>query len=643
MPPKVSYQHPADLRPEPTRRKASRTVIPPPPPPPMMPVPNTMTMPVPSINPPTHSNGGSGLSFAQRLYASSNSTDQTPPFITATARDFANTSTPHPPPIHTSSLSSLPTPPLSTSPSPGFNLPRTLPTIPQESHDSVGIDSTTDFYNNNLGFGNSANSRSAHSRNRSNTGWNTPSHGSASSNFSSPHIHGSSEGSLGHPPFHPPLHRTQSYQIPPPPPLSGDLHHPHRASTFAASSSARPSSSSGPRILTTTARPPPNATNISDSTPNLQTVASPPPPTMPSPMPGVVNPGMSGLPSPPYAGSLSPPIGSPPPPPFFPGMPATNAQPAIQPQSKPPTSPPISPAQAAQNEERNKILKQIGLAVGKTAGKAALKVTGHALMSAAGIQPGSMEGKLFTGMGNSILNSDAIGALVNNLAGTNSGVNASNLQAAAQGQPGADYQGIINALMQQQQQQQASTLQIQQSQPGPAANYQALINELQKLQANASSQQQAPVQPQNTAQQQQALFQAQLQQTQALLNGASNPSQQHQNQYQNQHHHNQHHHNQHQNSATSQLNALQQQLQALNQQSQQDPLQALLQQQQSNSNQFDPSSLFTQNNTDFSGLSGGSGFSDFSGGGSSDYGLSDATAYANALAEGFAAQEAAIF
>lgn len=272
-------------------------------------------------------------------------------------------------------------------------------------------------------------------------------------------------------------------------------------------------------------------------------------------------------------------------------------------------------------------------------------------MNAAGIQPGSVEGKLFTGMGNSILNSDAIGALVNNLAGTNSGVNPSNLQAAAQGQPGADYQGIINALMQQQQQ--ASAPQTQQSQPGPPVNYQALINELQKLQANASSQQQAPAQPQGTAQQQstaqllalaqgiqnpsaqtqafsqqQALLQAQMQQTQALLNAASNPPQHHHNQ----HHHNQHHHNQHQ-------------------------LQALLQQQQSNSNQFDPSSLFTQNNTDFlsalglggssgqTDSSGFSGFSDFSGGGfdSSDYGLSDASAYANALAEGFAAQDAAIF
>lgn len=271
------------------------------------------------------------------------------------------------------------------------------------------------------------------------------------------------------------------------------------------------------------------------------------------------------------------------------------------------------------------MLKQIGITVGKTAGKAALKITGHALMNAAGIQPGSMEGKLFTGMGNSILNSDAIGALVNNLAGTNTGADPSNLQAVLQGQPGADYQGIISALMKQQQQ--ANTLQAQQSQPGSAVNYQALINELQKLQANAHPQQQALAQLQASQQ----LSTAQLL---ALAQGAQNPSAP---------------------TQASQLNTLQQQLQALSkqsQQNQQNQLQALLQQQQqSSSNQFDPSSLFTQNNTDFlsalglggsSGQTDYSGFSDFSGGGF-DTSASDAATYASAVADAFAMQDSAIF
>ena len=294
------------------------------------------------------------------------------------------------------------------------------------------------------------------------------------------------------------------------------------------------------------------------------------------------------------------------------------------------------------------MLKQIGLAVGKTAGKAALKITGHALMNAAGIQPGSMEGNLLTGMGNSIINSDAIGAMVNNLAGTNAGANPSNLQAALQGQPGADYQGIINALMQQQQQ--ASTLQPQQSQSGPAVNYQALINELQKLQANAPNsqataqqqstaqllalaqdaqnpspqtlaqqqaalQQQIAAQTQALSQQQQALFQAQMQQTQALLNAASKQPQQQ-------------HHNQHHNSATSQILAS-------------------LQQQVINSSNLNPAGQTDSSGLSglFSGLTTDYGSSNFSGGGfgSSDFGSFDTGFNASAIADGFAIQDSGNF
>ena len=88
-------------------------------------------------------------------------------------------------------------------------------------------------------------------------------------------------------------------------------------------------------------------------------------------------------------------------------------------------------------------------------------------------------------VGKSILNSNVVNALLNIFSGSNSGVNQSTLHAVLQGQPGADYQSIINALTLKQQQ--ANMLRFQGSQQTPPIDYQFLINEV-KIQMIASSQ-----------------------------------------------------------------------------------------------------------------------------------------------------------
>lgn len=161
------------------------------------------------------------------------------------------------------------------------------------------------------------------------------------------------------------------------------------------------------------------------------------------------------------------------------------------------TSPPISPADAtqfaalaAQAAQRAKIFKQVGISVGKTAGKAALQIAGNAALLSVGIPPG-----LAVDVGTSILNSNAVGALVvNAFLGASTGVNLSTLLAVLQGQPGADYQGIINALKLQQQQ-------LRRQPQAPPVDYQALLTELTRILLVAAQQQAVAQQQQAPSQQ----------------------------------------------------------------------------------------------------------------------------------------------
>ena len=163
------------------------------------------------------------------------------------------------------------------------------------------------------------------------------------------------------------------------------------------------------------------------------------------------------------------------------------------------TSPPMSPADTAQSAalavqaaQRAEILKQVGILVRKTASKAALETVGSAALMSVGIPPG-----LAIAVGKSILNSNEVGALVNAFSRENTGVNLSTLLAVIQGQPGADYQAIIDALKLLQQQQ-ANSLQLQEQTQAPPVDYQAVITKLtRRLLAAAQqavAQQQAPSQ-----------------------------------------------------------------------------------------------------------------------------------------------------
>ncbi|KIJ94811.1 hypothetical protein K443DRAFT_683493 [Laccaria amethystina LaAM-08-1] len=529
-PPRASYQHPADLEPDRSQTGPSGGFVAPPPPPPP---PFHSGMPTPSVNGKvSQQSGSSGLSLAQRLYASSNSTEPTPTMISASARDFGRAPTPLAHPIQTPA--STPSP--SVSPSSGSRSSPTFQTIPRAGDPrqipSMPAPNAADFYNSKLGFNSFVNSRSAYSPVSTQSG--SSQYGSTGNGFPSPYpandspeapalqappLHaaqsyqvppppsfptGNHAGSTNNgfttpypananseaPAFQPPhLHRAQSYQVPPPPPLPTDL---HRSATYPANISARSSSSAGPPStphLSTTAQAPSQSANASGSIPHFQTMLSPP--------------SLSQLPSPPYSEeTFNSSMGYPPPPLSFHGV-----QPMVG-RGGSTTSPPISPADAAQSAalaaqaaQRAKILKQVGLSVGKTAGKAALKIAGSAALLSVGIPPG-----LAIGFGKSILNSNAVGALVNAVTGANTGVDQSTLQAVIQGQPGADYQGIINALkLQQQQQQQANLLQSQGLglQPqAPPVDYQALIAELTRIQLLAAAQQQAVAQQQAPSQQQ---------------------------------------------------------------------------------------------------------------------------------------------
>jgi hypothetical protein len=366
-------------------------------------------------------NRGSGLSLAQRLYASSAKMESIPPLISASTRDLRNLDVPQAPPSRTS-MSGIPTPPASVSPSAGLRSPPSLQNIPREN-DVTHI--PTNFADRRT---NQSNGSVADTPVPSDLEIAPPSYALTDDEFSIPDQTNDNQEAptVQPPPFDaaqsyevppPPLpednhhrsmnngfydtnpandspasqpphfYRAQSYQVPPPPPFSGD-----RTMSYPASSSAHPSSSTGPRSTPQFSTFPRQTGNALDSTAYHQTTVSQPLP--------------------------------------FQSVPATGNQPTGQPQTRG------------------------GSAVGK-----------------------------------SILSGNVVDALLKILSGSNSGVNQSTLHAVLQGQPGADYQSIINALTLKQQQ--ANMLRFQGSQQTPPIDYQALINELRRVQMDASPQQAA--------------------------------------------------------------------------------------------------------------------------------------------------------
>lgn len=143
--------------------------------------------------------------------------------------------------------------------------------------------------------------------------------------------------------------------------------------------------------------------------------------------------------------------------------------------------------------------------MGKVMGTLALKVADGVVLPSTRLPPG-LAGAAGTVGG---LNGDVVGALASAFSGMSTegaGIDTSQLEAVLQGQPTADYQEIINILVQQQ----------PVAQMGQLVDYQTLISELQRVQATATAQQQTIAQAQvaNT----QAVHNAQIQQMQTILN-----------------------------------------------------------------------------------------------------------------------------
>ncbi|KAJ4472015.1 hypothetical protein J3R30DRAFT_3522664 [Lentinula aciculospora] len=128
------------------------------------------------------------------------------------------------------------------------------------------------------------------------------------------------------------------------------------------------------------------------------------------------------------------------------------------------------------------MLANFGKAAGRVAGRAALRYAGRfAIGSVLGTAPTLLstvsDGGLFDSSSLDVLSSSLA-----NLDVTSTGVDMSQFQAAFQGVPGTDYQGIINSIGQQ-----------QQTSPTPGVNYPAVIQALMKIQHAA-----VQVQNQNT-------------------------------------------------------------------------------------------------------------------------------------------------
>ncbi|KAJ7590564.1 hypothetical protein C8J56DRAFT_537130 [Mycena floridula] len=294
-------------------------------------------------------------------------------------------------------------------------------------------------------------------------------------------------------------HRAQTVMLTPPssPPVP-EMHQPHRASTLASTGYSQPSKFETVPSFTTVLRPPVqssvshhmahNSSGMSVSLPAPLDSAPPPPPkpsvsypsspagqssfgqSYPSPPSQVTSPAFSPVnpaasyPSPPASYS-SPNSGTGT---YFSNHPSPSfASPGFQ--QSPVPSPPANTGPST-----NDVLKQMG----KTMGKYALKKVAGAAVQ--GLTMNIVSSDIF----------DNISAMFTGLNINNLGIDTLQLQAVLQGLPGADYQGVINALLAQQKQHQQQAQQNQNQMPlgQNQPNYQALIAELQKLQQAAAAQ-----------------------------------------------------------------------------------------------------------------------------------------------------------
>ncbi|KAF9551557.1 hypothetical protein CPC08DRAFT_314656 [Agrocybe pediades] len=293
---------------------------------------------------------------------------------------------------------------------------------------------------------------------------------------------------------------------------SNESTRPHRrAQSYVASSH-----SAGPRPapnLVTTAKPPPGHVH-SQILPGQTTVS---PPSSSSSGPG----------SPPIT------IG------YTPGSPnsinttSTTPSSMIFPQavslpSSPPPPPPkpqfstMATTTNAGQSNGKKLAMTAGKIVGKIAANATLQVAGNYISQATGISA-----DFITNIGGLLLDSKFTNMLKAAFS-KNSSVTEADLQAVMQGQPNANYQAVIDALIKQQQQQQQQIMAqtqfyngVQFQRPNQSAvDYRTLIAEIQRLQQVAQSQQAQYVMAQQQLGSQQATIaqlqaQAQHQQQQA--------------------------------------------------------------------------------------------------------------------------------
>ncbi|KAF8883411.1 hypothetical protein BD779DRAFT_869539 [Infundibulicybe gibba] len=420
------------------------------------------------------------LTAAQRLYASSASKVVSNP---TSSNQPLNSNMP--PVAAAPPFPSLPTPPPSNSPPPSIihapTIPPPLPYDPYPSPSSPDTMSTTSgFYHTSI----ASRQPQAHPR-----GARGPSTSTRPSTASGP-AHTPSYGNHS------------SYQAPPPSQKN------RRSLTFSAGMPSNKSTviqePTGPKVTPTfslMARPPPNHANTMSAISTQTAVVSPTPGVYPTPPQSFLIPNQVA--SPPAASPTTLPVQQ-----VY--LPITPQQTYVPVQAVAPAPPPKS-----NNNNNNKKLKELGLAAGKTI----FKVAGNVAAASMGLPPnvgGSIAG--------SLVDSNVVGALVNCFSSNDSqnagSADVSQLQAVLQGQPGADYQSVINTLLQQQQRQQKA------AQP-PAVDYQAVIQQLQSIQQLAAAQQQASAQQQQqvAAQQSQILMSAAAaaQNQQALQLATANP------------------------------------------------------------------------------------------------------------------------
>ncbi|KAF9032648.1 hypothetical protein BDZ89DRAFT_1063263 [Hymenopellis radicata] len=324
---------------------------------------------------------------------------------------------------------------------------------------------------------------------------------------------------------HPQPHRASTYQTPSvPPPVPDNYRHHQRATTYSSSFA-----------VTNSARTSENLTSAPRSTPTVALVArapvspngqqsfsagNPRSPSHETPMPRHSNSGNFSIASSPPAtryqtqanpplqqptspqiystGPFSPPPSHPPYPVHSPPMPPPQRPPSMQQSPPPPPRPPVMqqsppPPPSIQQQSMSQTQRPLptpyqnpsaqsndrGLMtdVGKAVGSVALKSVGGALLGA--ITGGILSSDVVDGL-SSIFSGMSIGGDTASIPG----FDFSQLQAVAQGQPGADYQSVIDSILQTQQQQPQQ--QQQQQSSGSGIDYKAIISELMKIQKQST-------------------------------------------------------------------------------------------------------------------------------------------------------------